>query len=364
MRRLVSLIVLALLVGISFSSAAVAQEDEDAPAGVFDPHGNHPTVDVSVTTDANGVWVEVHVEHSLPGVSTTGGTGEIDTGVTSASAEAPTQLSDPAASVVSGHDPYLGYYTLTQDGDIYSLEPFNIGSAGQEWVQEALRQNPDTTPMAFYINGDFQGTVWVPNQTDPGHFNWGTPPDIASDTPIQTPVTIDPRDVALDILSHIPLPDLEIRANPSLGLVGMPSWFWVEGYGGAPFGDSLTVNLSPPGTSQDSRSGFVPGTRVGGGESLTVEVQVRPSAYEWSFGDGTVLIDSSLGKPYPEESDVQHTYQHSSLQLPGGFPVQLTIEFVAEYRINGGVSQELPSVSRSYQSAFRVQEMQPVLTGR
>ena len=86
--------------------------------------------------------------------------------------------------------------------------------------------------------------------------------------------------------------------------------------------------------------------------------------YEWSFGDGSGAVTQSLGHAYPEVSDVRHSYEYSSLGFPGGFPVRLTIEFAAEYRVNGGAAQPLASTSRSYNAAYRVQEIQSVLTNR
>ncbi len=97
---------------------------------------------------------------------------------------------------------------------------------------------------------------------------------------------------------------------------------------------------------------------------MTIVVTVRPSRYEWSFGDGTRTVTRSLGKPYPQASDVKHAYEHSSLQAQGGFAVGLTIEFAAEYRVNGGAAQALPPIRQTYESSYRVQEIQPVLTSR
>jgi len=142
------------------------------------------------------------------------------------------------------------------------------------------------------------------------------------------------------VLEHIPLPNVVIRMNPSLGLVAMPGWFWAEGYNGEPFGGSATVG------------------------SFTVAVQVQPSSYTWTFGDGTNLVTHDLGQPYPAESDVQHTYQYSSLQHPDGFPIQLTIQFAATYSVNGGAAEPLSSMARTYTGSYRVQELQSILTNR
>jgi hypothetical protein len=189
------------------------------------------------------------------------------------------------------------------------------------------------------------------------------PPPLPADVRPPGGGGIEPREVALDILSHIPLPDIKLRMSPAVGLVALPSWYWVEGYDGRPFGESRTVDIPPEVSAQ------VPFTLVPAddprrrGRSFTVEVRVRGSRYDWSFGDGKSLSGSSLGRPYPAESDVQHTYEHSSLPFPGGFPVRMTAEFSAEYRVDGGGSQGLPAVRRTYEAGFRVQEIQTVLVG-
>ena len=138
--------------------------------------------------------------------------------------------------------------------------------------------------------------------------------------------------------------------NPTLGLVALQSWYWVNGYDGQPFGASRTVTIPPA----------VPG---GTPTSFTVTVRIWGDRYDWDFGDGSNASSHSLGSPYPQPSDITHTYQHSSLGLANGFPVRLTAEFRAEYSVNGGAPQPLPPIRHTYENDFRVQELQPVLTG-
>jgi hypothetical protein len=192
----------------------------------------------------------------------------------------------------------------------------------------------------------------------------GGPTRVAAPSGATPRAAPDPRRVALDVRDHVPLPDIWVGANPSLGLVGLPSWFWVENYDGGPFGLQRRIEVPPvvdPDVPTDEVPADDPRRRS---EAFTVTVAVRPSRYEWSFGDGTPLVTGSLGTPYPAESDVQHTYEHSSLGSPNGFPVRLTIDFVAEYRVNGGAPRPLPPLRRTYEGSHRVQEIQPVLTGR
>ena len=99
------------------------------------------------------------------------------------------------------------------------------------------------------------------------------------------------------------------------------------------------------------------------GTSFSVSVRLWPSRYRWDFGDGQSLVTTSLGKPHPAESDIRHTYETSSLGFADGFPVRLTVTFHAEYRVNGGPAQALPSITQVVEYPYRVQEAQSVLTG-
>src|SRR5262249_34198166 len=85
--------------------------------------------------------------------------------------------------------------------------------------------------------------------------------------------------------------------------------------------------------------------------------------YDWSFGDGAGLTTGSLGKPYPVESDLQHTYEFSSLRHAEGFPIRVTAEYSAAFRVDGGAWQGLRTVRRTYGTGHRVQEIQTVLGG-
>jgi hypothetical protein len=149
--------------------------------------------------------------------------------------------------------------------------------------------------------------------------------------------------------------------NPGLGLVNLPGWFWVDGYDGKPFGSSQTVTV-PPAVGPN-----VPFAQVPANDprrqptSFTVTVQVWPTSYQWSFGDGASLVSQSLGQAYPAQSDIQHTYQFSSLKTANGFPVQLTVIFAAQYQVNGGAPQGLPSISHTYAATYPVQEAQSLL---
>ena len=112
---------------------------------------------------------------------------------------------------------------------------------------------------------------------------------------------VDPVAIAAEVLGIVPLPPIRVGANPGVGLVAMPSWFWIDGYDGRRLSGSRAVGL------------------------IVVEVEIWPANYHWSFGDGAALDTLSVGRAYPEESDVRHTYEQSSLRAGGTFSTQLEI---------------------------------------
>ena len=179
-----------------------------------------------------------------------------------------------------------------------------------------------------------------------------------------TAAAIDPREVAVEVLHEVPLPDIQVRMNPDTGLVALPAWFWVEGYDGGAIPRSRTVDV-PPVVEIDVPLNVVPANDARRrGRTFTVEVTIRPTSYDWSFGDGGSSVSRSLGRRYPQESDVQHTYESSSLRAGGTFPVRLTVAFAAEFRVDGGPAQTLPPTQRTYSAMYRVQEIQSVLVSR
>lgn len=131
------------------------------------------------------------------------------------------------------------------------------------------------------------------------------------------------------------MPGLKISSNPRRGLAGLKSWFWLED-GGQPHSDSL------------SRFG------------ITVDVQARPVSYRWEFGDGTEKMTDSPGRPYPQRSEITHTYDRSSAQFAQGYGVSVTVAFDVRWRTDGGRWRPLPGISRTSERFYRVAESQAV----
>jgi hypothetical protein len=199
------------------------------------------------------------------------------------------------------------------------LDP--VGTIGEIFVDSFEEQwsNPDLFPFLLWCGEEMRGLVWI-------------------DTSEEDPATaLDPETIALHMRDEIPVPSAEIRVNPSRGLVGVESWFWLEGYDGSPIVDSTDAF------------------------GQLVEVEARVTRYEWSFGDGGEIAARTPGRPYPHRSEIRHVYQRSSAGIPSGYPVEITFSFDVRYRVDGGGWIELPSITRVADASYRVRESQAVI---
>lgn len=325
-----------------FTGTALA-DDHRGTHVVLGQNAGTTSYSATITTGGRGVWINVHARLSYSGQYAS------PSGATIAYASygsRPGSSSNGSSAGYSGSASVGRSWTNAQGepyyevgGRVYHLAGVNIGwesEGASGWFTVGSRQHPGEVPEALYVNGQFQGIVWVP--VGAGNVHWGAPPSGQAAGTAAAPVVVDPRVVAMNVLQHIPLPNVQLRMNPHLGLVAMPGWFWGEGYNGQPFGGSASVG------------------------AVTVAVQVEAVSYTWSFGDGATVVSHDLGQPYPAESDIKHTYQYSSLHFPDGFPIRLTIEFAATYSVNGGPLIPLSTMARTYTASYRVQEVQSILT--
>lgn len=229
-------------------------------------------------------------------------------------------FTEPSAAVVEA-DAIVGapgaIPTKSSSGRKCRLEPdtANVSHANTAFYAA----HPDETSFYLYCDGQYVGIVWRKN--DPG-----------------TPrAAVPPQDVAMNLREEIPMPQVSIRANPAVGLVGAESWFWVEGYSGAPI------------------------TRSTDAFGRMVEVEAGVTRYEWAFGDG-VTVAGSLGRPYPERSDIRHTYERSSARGGDGYAAQVRFVFSVRYRIDGSTWVDLPGITRTASFRYPVQESQAVIS--
>lgn len=178
-------------------------------------------------------------------------------------------------------------------------------------------------PYNLYCDGEWVSIVWIEIVLDEGGL------------PLSPPA--DPREVAERLRDQMPVPRSSVEINPDRGVVGVESWFWIDGYDGSVL------------TNSTDAFGWL------------VEVQARASRYEWSFGDGSTLTGTAPGRTYPERSQVRHAYERSSAGFPAGYPVQVTYVFQVRYRVDGGSWTALPGISRTAEADYSVRESQAVI---
>ena len=269
-------------------------EDSPAPGDPAPPADNRPVVTISVRLESGPEGVTIYIDSETLTPGSPGSPGS------------PGGPSLPSCSA----------------------SPVNVGNHSIKWVLDGIAANPGTFPWAVTCStGDF-GIAWVPN--DAGY------PSVVVEAPALPPV--DPARVRASAMQIVGLPAITVGVNPAVGLAGLPSWFWVEGYAGGTLSGSASL------------------------DGASVDVEIRPQGYEWSFGDGATLSTASLGRAYPQQSDVRHTYERSSHAAGGAYAVELAITWSARYRENGGAWQPLAPIPGSYTLSYPVRQLQSVLT--
>ncbi len=224
------------------------------------------------------------------------------------------------------------------------------------------------------------------------------PPNATAGLPCAGSVTVaadslDPRAWAAVMEGQLPLPDLTIKMNPRLGLVRLPTWFWVDGYDGGIRSNGGTIEVRRTECHSEAvRDGGGDAVLDGGGapqttnvcatktDALMVEVRLFPTHYLWDFGDGATQAvrcggdpgscRGGLGDPYQDAthpSSIAHPYTRSSLHVGGAYTVTLAIAFAAEYRfrlddapLSGWAA--LDTRHPVWSASHPVQEAQAVLT--
>lgn len=256
-------LVLAAAVAVSLVLVGeTAAHADDPPNGPFFPGGNRRTTVITrVSAGPEGVTIFIQVRDTHPG-----------------GAAGPSSAAQPTGA--GARTPNC------------SATPALIGNASVAWAVAGAAANPGRTPYAVYCDGGLVGIVWLPASTEPGSVRIVIEPGGA----------VDPRELAQSLLERIPLPPIAIGVNPLVGLVALASWFWVDGYDGAPI--RMVASLG----------------------GVTVEVELTAQRYHWQFGDGAeVTSAASLGRRYPEPSDLRHTYEQSSLRAGGAYRLGLEV---------------------------------------
>jgi len=146
---------------------------------------------------------------------------------------------------------------------------------------------------------------------------------------------VDPRAIAEELVRDLPYPAATVGASPDgRGLTGLESWFWVDGYSGAPIVDTVT--------------------ELG----MTVTVEAVPSMVAWDFGDGTTANDVGLGAPPPGRSSVVHTFE---IRSRPAYRVRALIRLAVRWRLGAGPWQTLAPVVRTALRVYPVVESRAAL---
>lgn len=91
-----------------------------------------------------------------------------------------------------------------------------------------------------------------------------------------------------------------------------------------------------------------------------VRLEIRPSGYLWTWGDGSTARTTIPGAPYPDK-DVVHRYQHAHVTVQH----HVTITWSAQYSVNGGALHPVPGTvtMTGPATALRIAEATPALSG-
>jgi len=271
-----------------------------------------PIVATAEVDDPNNNTVQVGPISNGPVVSQ-GSAGYDPNGITAA-----------ASSHPSGTD-------TTSSGPNYTYRPVPYNSIPAPGIQNnnGTLSNPNQGLSApacpggqtgYYVydsQGSSLGIVCVPNPTD--SLLPPTTPEIA---------------LADQASSRQPWPTLTLGINPSIGLTGLPSWFWLSGSAAMPD----AVASSGP---------------------LTVRVRARLAGVSWEFGDGLGYDSQDLGEAYPAQSDVQHLYQTDTYRLSSGYSVVAVLRYLVTYSVNGGPWMTLGVKTRPLSQQYLVYQLQP-----
>ena len=268
--------------------------------------------------------------------------------------------------------------TAARPGDTVSISnpPTYAVPIEGVWRQVSLPVRPDSGPGRFELLVEDPNTGWYFEPTDP-----------VPSVPVDLPgVPIPAQDlrplfegVRRDAFAKLQWPPIAIQIAPrGLGLAGLPSHFWITGYGGESF--SATEETVVPAdvgadipTDPDPRRPGSPWYPADGprrrDRRLAVTAFAWPVRYAWDWGDGaTGQSGRSLGRA-PQgagspDSDVRHQYEFASRAFPRGFPVSLGATFGAAYEVlfDGQRERvELGTTTISFRRDYPVQELQAVL---
>lgn len=193
----------------------------------------------------------------------------------------------------------------------FALRPTPSGDFREVPLADA--PGPEYQPYHVWCGTKYLDTVWI----RPQQFG------------------VDPLDLAQRLLRDLPYPAASVGTNPrARGLTGLETWFWVDGYTGAPINDVITAF------------------------GMRVEVDATPTSVSWDFGDGTTAKGLGLGFAPPARSNIVHTFE---TRARPAFSVRALIMLSVRWRLNGGPWQVLDPVLRTAVRRYPVVESRAAL---
>ncbi len=137
-------------------------------------------------------------------------------------------------------------------------------------------------------------------------------------------------------------PRLSIETSPPANiLVGLSTWFWMDGWDGAPLRTSVTAPW---------------------GDSISVEMTL--DHVMWDYGDNTSPQRGDLGQAYPAESSVQHVYTDRSTSRTnpdGAYQMSATVRINVRYWYDGGGPYSAGTIERTFSAPVIVRQLQAVI---
>lgn len=137
-------------------------------------------------------------------------------------------------------------------------------------------------------------------------------------------------------------PGLSLGTSPpSNVLVGLATWFWIDGWDGSPINTSVVAPW---------------------GESILIELSL--DHVQWDFGDGSAPVNGDLGQPFPEESSVQHVYTHRSTSVSspdGAYTLTASIQINVRYWYDGQGPFSVAPLVQEHTDEVVVRQAQAVL---
>ncbi len=265
----------------------------------------------------------VHVGPTTSGPVTTQGTASFNSAGTGAVADSRTH--------VPGNAPVTGTSGAGGSGPDITFRqiPYNAVPSGGVWVDQAgtIHLLPSIPVSAcppgqtgFYTydaNGAPLGIVCVGTRANP-------PPGAPAPSPLA---------LAEQASAEQPWPVLQFGINPTVGLTGLPSWFWLSGNPQMP---DATASAGP----------------------LTVRVHAQLIDVIWRFGDGGGLSSgTNIGRP--SFGGIQHVYQTDTFGRPEGYTLSALTRYQVTYSVNDGPFNLLGVKARPVVTTYQVNQLQP-----